>query len=110
MKPCGRSMTERKYGKDTGCLCNECRAIRKQRRVEARAFKDAGLAKSKTPPAQSGTWTLTAPDGRTWQADSPLKACGLEQRERVPAGVALARIVEEMERFDAESAPEPGAE
>ncbi len=67
-----------------------------------RAFKDACLAASKTPPHQSGEWTLTAPDGRTWKADSPLKCCGLEQRERVPANVALARIVEEMERFDAE--------
>lgn len=69
-----------------------------------RAFKDACLANSRTPQPQTGTWTLTAPDGRTWQADSPLKACGLEQRERVPANVALARIVEEMDRFDAEEA------
>lgn len=69
-----------------------------------RAFKDACLAASKTPPPQAGEWTLTAPDGRTWKADSPLKCCGLEQRERVPANVALARIVEEMERFDAEEA------
>jgi hypothetical protein len=69
-----------------------------------RAFKDACLASSKTPPPQAGEWTLTAPDGRTWKADSPLKCCGLEQRERVPANVALARIVEEMERFDAEEA------
>jgi hypothetical protein len=67
-----------------------------------RAFKDACLAASKTPPPQAGEWTLTAPDGRTWKAESPLKCCGLEQRERVPANVALARIVEEMERFDAE--------
>jgi hypothetical protein len=69
-----------------------------------RAFKDACLAASKTPPPQAGEWTLTAPDGRTWKAESPLKCCGLEQRERVPANVALARIVEEMERFDAEEA------
>lgn len=41
---------------------------------------------------QTGVWTLTAPDGRTWKADSPLKACGAEQRERVPAEVAIARI------------------
>lgn len=75
-----------------------------------RAFKDACLAASKTPPPQAGEWTLTAPDGRTWKADSPLKCCGLEQRERVPANVALARIVEEMERFDAkEAAKQPTA-
>jgi hypothetical protein len=40
-----------------------------------------------------GTWTLTAPDGRTWQADSPLRCTRLEQRERVPADVAFARIL-----------------
>jgi len=45
-----------------------------------------------TPKPQSGTWKLTAPDGRTWEGDSPLKACGAEQRERVPAQVALQRI------------------
>lgn len=47
-----------------------------------------------TPKPQAGTWTLTAPDGRTWEASSPLHCCGAEQRERVPAGVALARILE----------------
>ncbi len=45
-----------------------------------------------TPKPQQGTWTLTAPDGRTWQASSPLQCCGLESRERVPAEVALQRI------------------
>lgn len=60
------------------------------------AFKDACLASVRTPPPQVGTWTLTAPDGRTWQAESPLKCCSLEQRERVPASVALARIYREM--------------
>lgn len=47
----------------------------------------------KTPKPMPGTWTLTAPDGRTWQADSPLQCCGMESRERVPADVALARIM-----------------
>ena len=45
-----------------------------------------------TPRWQVGTWTLTAPDGRTWTADSPLKTCGLEQRERVPTDIGLQRI------------------
>ncbi len=40
------------------------------------------------------TWTLIAPDGRTWTADSSLKVCGLEQRERIPPSVAMARILE----------------
>ena len=47
-----------------------------------------------TPKPQAGTWTRTAPDGRTWEASSPLHCCGAEQRERVPADVALARILE----------------
>lgn len=41
-----------------------------------------------------GTWTLTAPDGRTWSAESPLKCCALEQHERVPSEVALARVMD----------------
>ena len=41
---------------------------------------------------QAGTWTLTAPDGRTWQADSPLRCVSAEMLERVPASVAVARI------------------
>lgn len=45
-----------------------------------------------TPKPQQGTWTLTAPDGRTWQADSPIACVRNEQRERVPAEVALQRI------------------
>ena len=52
----------------------------------------ANLADTPTPKPQGGMWTLTAPDGRTYQADSPLRCCGLEQRERVPADVAMARI------------------
>lgn len=45
-----------------------------------------------TPKPMQGTWTLTAPDGRTWQAESPLRVVAMESRERVPAEVALARI------------------
>jgi hypothetical protein len=54
------------------------------------------LADTPTPKAQAGTWTLTAPDGRTWQADSPLKCVSAELRERVPADIALARIEREI--------------
>lgn len=46
-----------------------------------------------TPKPMPGTWTLTAPDGRTWQADSPLRVVAKESRERVPASVALDRIL-----------------
>jgi hypothetical protein len=51
------------------------------------------MSEPTTPKPMQGTWTLTAPDGRTWQADSPLLALRAEQRERVPADVALARIM-----------------
>jgi hypothetical protein len=47
-----------------------------------------------TPKTMNGTWTLTAPDGRTWQAETPMQCVSLEQRERVPAEVALSRIFE----------------
>jgi hypothetical protein len=50
-----------------------------------------------TPKPMPGTWTLTAPDGRTWQADSPLRCVANEQRERIPPEIALQRI------FDAAS-------
>lgn len=45
-----------------------------------------------TPKPQAGTWTLTAPDGRTWEASSPLHCASREQAERVPAKVAIDRI------------------
>jgi hypothetical protein len=62
-----------------------------------RITSDQELADTPTPKAQSGTWTLIAPDGRQWQTDSPLKCCALELRERVPAEVALSRIFRELE-------------
>lgn len=45
-----------------------------------------------TPKPQAGTWTLTAPDGRTWEASSPLHCASREQAERIPAKVAIDRI------------------
>jgi hypothetical protein len=50
-----------------------------------------------TPKAQKGTWTLPAPDGREWKAESPLRVVGVEMRERVPTEVALERIKELVE-------------
>jgi Lon protease-like protein len=55
-----------------------------------------------TPKPQEGTWTLTAPDGRVWQADSPMHCARLEQRERVPAEIAIARIRKEIEEVEME--------
>ena len=46
----------------------------------------------KTEKSQTGIWTLTAPDGRTWQAETPLKCVVLEQKERVPPSVGIERI------------------
>ena len=45
-----------------------------------------------TAKPQEGTWTLIAPDGRTWRAESPLRCVGLEHRERVPPEISLKRI------------------
>lgn len=50
------------------------------------------LAVSKSPPAMEGTWILTAPNGREYAAESPLRCCGMEQRERIPPLVAIARV------------------
>lgn len=50
------------------------------------------FADEETPKAQEGTWTLTAPDGRTWQGDSPLRCVAIEMRERVSHRVQLGRI------------------
>ncbi len=48
---------------------------------------------TETPKPQAGTWTLTAPDGRKWTADSPLRVVAQESRERIPASVALERVL-----------------
>jgi hypothetical protein len=45
-----------------------------------------------TVKAQEGIWTLTAPDGREWKAESPLRAVAQESWERIPPTVALERI------------------
>jgi len=61
------------------------------------------LVRRETPRPQECAWTLTAPDGRTWIAESPMRACSKEQRERVPPDVALARIfsmLDETEKGD----------
>ena len=48
---------------------------------------------AETPKPMQGTWTLTAPDGRTWHGESPLRCASAEQAERVPATVQLQRIL-----------------
>lgn len=46
-----------------------------------------------TPKAMEGTWTLTAPDGRQFQAPSPLHCVRAEMDERVPPSEQLARVL-----------------
>ena len=55
---------------------------------------------SDTPKAQTGTWILTAPDGRFWKAESPLKVASLELRERVPVEVGLQRILDALDDIE----------
>jgi len=46
----------------------------------------------KTPKPQKGTWKLIAPDGREFKADTPIHCLLAEQKERVPAKIAMKRI------------------
>jgi hypothetical protein len=45
------------------------------------------------PKVQEGIWTLIAPDGRRWTAESPLRLAALENAERIPATERLRRIM-----------------
>jgi len=57
----------------------------------------------KTERPQTGTWTLIAPDGRTWRSDCPLQCVAAELRERVPDNVALERLHNFIEETDDEA-------
>jgi hypothetical protein len=83
----------------------ECDLTAAQSEAAALRARVAELEKPFEPPAywptdtapgkykpQKGIWTLVAPDGRTWEADTPLKTVSMESKDRVPATVALARI------------------
>lgn len=50
------------------------------------------LAAKPTPKPMAGEWTLTAPDGRTWTAESPIHCVQAESKDRIPPDIALARI------------------
>ena len=69
----------------------------------SKAHDDFNRLASRYPP-QKGTWTLIAPDGRKWEADSPLAVVGVEQRERIPPSLALERIYRALQ--DETSTPE----
>lgn len=49
-----------------------------------------------------GTWTLTAPDGRTWTGSSPLKACSAELNERRPAIEQLRNLLKGIDEIQEE--------
>lgn len=51
---------------------------------------------------QAGVWTLTAPDGRKWEADTPIRVVAKEQNERIPAHVRLERIMSAVDAQPAE--------
>jgi hypothetical protein len=60
-----------------------------------------------TPRPQEGTWTLQAPDGRTFTGDSPIRCIHAEITERVPPQVALGRIARSMNEEPDEAPDEP---
>lgn len=50
------------------------------------------LAAQPTPKPMAGEWMLTAPDGRSWTATSPIHCVQAESNSRIPPDIALARI------------------
>lgn len=54
------------------------------------------LAETPTPDPIPGVWLLLAPDGRIWTANSPIQCLREEQKSRIPARIALARIQREL--------------
>jgi hypothetical protein len=51
-----------------------------------------------TPKPQVGIWTLTAPDGSEFKAESPMYCCRKEQETRAPKEVALERLFASMNK------------
>ena len=51
-----------------------------------------------TPTPKKGTWTLTAPDGAKFEAESPMKCLRKEQGTRVPRKVAMERLFASMNK------------
>ena len=46
-----------------------------------------------TDKPQNGTWVLVAPDGRKYEAESPIRCCRAEQNERISERVRIARLL-----------------
>lgn len=49
-----------------------------------------------TPKPMPGIWTLRRPDGKHYHGESPIACLRTEQADRVPAQVAVQRIVAEL--------------
>lgn len=49
-----------------------------------------------TPKPMSGAWILKRPDGKCYAAESPIACLRFEQRDRVPAQLAVQRIMAEL--------------
>lgn len=56
-----------------------------------------------TKSPQVGAWTLIAPDGTTFEDESPIKCCVAEQRTRVPQQAAANRLREWIEEEELDS-------
>lgn len=59
------------------------------------------FADQPTPKPEAGQWTLTAPSGRVFVADSPIRCVQAESNSRIPAHVALGRIARSLNEPDA---------
>jgi len=55
---------------------------------------------AETQKQQAGTWILIAPDGRRFEAETPMLCARNELHDRVPASVALERIMAESDDND----------
>lgn len=53
-----------------------------------------------TPKSMLGTWTLVRPDGKQFEAESPIHCVRAEMDERVPPSVQLARVLAAAEEPD----------
>ncbi len=56
--------------------------------------------------SQKGIWKLIAPNGDTWEGDSPLHCLRKEKDERIPSSVQLERLAAVLEKDDWISAEE----
>ena len=71
-----------------------------QSKLPAQVGSHAGLASTATAAPMEGTWRLVAPNGREWEAESPLHCVRKEMSARVPPSVQLARILAAAEEPD----------